>query len=302
MAFGGQAFGHRLQVGHELGVFGDVLAHLVHKEIEAEVGRFLIQPGLDLVAEVFNGDAVLAAVLVQNAFGESWVFARDFRVGAGDVAAFKQGLFAPALPGFAGQALVGVFEGRELVAAVQVAFKLGDVALLAKVAAHLVEDFDEHRQQGIDLVLADDVGLLVDVEQDTLGRDGDGLFQRGAQQFIVSGNLGQEDLQSIHITNAAVFQHQGQHFEQVRFAGAEEARQPHAVGTVVVVVGVQEVFQTLGDFVGQYVFAEFGEQVRFVVGLDHAFNGAADGLLKYAVQFHGCSVPQAWVSKMLNAR
>ena len=88
----------------------------------------------------------------------------------------------------------------------------------------------------------------------------------------------------------------------MRFTGAEEARQPHAVGTVVVVVGLQEVFQTLGNFVGQYVFAELGEQVGFVVGLDHAFNGAADGLLKNAVQFHGCSAPQAWVSKMLNAR
>ena len=87
----------------------------------------------------------MAAVFVQNAFGQGGVFPRDFNVGAGDVAAFKQGLFAPALPGFAGQALVGVFEGGELMAAVQVAFKLGDVALLAKVAAHLVEDLDEHR-------------------------------------------------------------------------------------------------------------------------------------------------------------
>ena len=190
LAFGGQAFGHRLQIGHELGVFGDVLADFVHKEVEAEVGRFLIQPGLDLVAEVFNGDAVLAAVFVQNAFGESWVFARDFRVGAGDVAALQQGLFTTTFPGLVGQTLVGVFEGGELVAAVQVAFKLGDIALLAKVAAHLIEDLDEHRQQGIDLVFADDVGLLVDVEQDALRWDGNGLFQGRAQQLIVSGNFG----------------------------------------------------------------------------------------------------------------
>jgi hypothetical protein len=38
----------------------------------------------------------------------------------------------------------------QLATAVQVALELGDVALLAVVAAHLVEDLDEHRQQRID--------------------------------------------------------------------------------------------------------------------------------------------------------
>jgi hypothetical protein len=39
IALGGQAFGDRLQVGHELGVVGDVLADLIDEEVEAEVRR-----------------------------------------------------------------------------------------------------------------------------------------------------------------------------------------------------------------------------------------------------------------------
>ena len=87
-------------------------------------------------------------------------------------------------------ALVGLLKGFELLPAIEIPFELCDVPLLAEVAAHLVEDLDEHRQQGIDLVFADDVGLLVDVEQDALRWDGNGLFQGRAQQLIVSGNFG----------------------------------------------------------------------------------------------------------------
>ncbi|MDX5278315.1 hypothetical protein ITH39_24900 [Salmonella enterica subsp. enterica serovar Weltevreden] len=74
-------------------------------------------------------------------------------------------------------AVVGFFERLQLVSTVQVSLELGDVPLLAKIAAHLVEDFHKHRKQSVDLSFADNVGLLVDIEQNAFGRDRHGLFE-----------------------------------------------------------------------------------------------------------------------------
>ena len=111
--------------------------------------------------------------------------------------------------------LVGIFEKFQLVSAVQIPLKLSDVPLLAEVAAHLIEDFDEHRQQGVDLALADDVGFLVDVEQNALGRDGDSLFQCCAEQLVFLRNLGQENVERGATVDDTVFQQQSQHFQKV---------------------------------------------------------------------------------------
>ncbi|MNV83116.1 hypothetical protein D3C71_1768970 [compost metagenome] len=78
----------------------------------------------------------------------------------------------------------------EQFATVQVALKLGNIALLAVITTHLIEDFDEHREQGVDLGLADDVGLLVDVEQDAFRGNGDSFLELGAQQLVVVLDLG----------------------------------------------------------------------------------------------------------------
>jgi hypothetical protein len=40
------------------------------------------------------------------------------------------------------------------------------------------------------------------------------------------------------------------------------------------------VLEALGHFIRQYVLVEFNVQARFVVGLDDAFDGAADWQLK----------------------
>src|SRR3546814_8556452 len=130
-----------------------------------------------------------------------------------DLAGFKQGLFPAAFPRLVGQGLVGRLERLELTTPVQVALELRDIALLAVVAAGFVEHLDEYRQQRIDLGLADDVGLLVNVEQNAFGWNGDGLLQLGAQQFIVLRDLGQKqrseehtsELQSLMRISSAVF-------------------------------------------------------------------------------------------------
>ncbi|MNG33882.1 hypothetical protein D3C84_1202350 [compost metagenome] len=55
---------------------------------------------------------------------------------------------------------------------------------------------------------------------------------------------------------------------------------------VVVGIGIEEVLQTLGDFVSQDVFTELVEQASFVVGLDDALNRATDWTLENSVEFH----------------
>ena len=56
---GGEALGNGLQVGHQLGVVGNVLADLVHKEVQAELFVatlfcLLLDIGVHIVREVFN--------------------------------------------------------------------------------------------------------------------------------------------------------------------------------------------------------------------------------------------------------
>ena len=67
-AFGGQAFGHGLQVGHELGVVGNVLPDLVDKKVQPKIGGLLVQPIIDLIGKVFDRQIELLAVLVEDAF------------------------------------------------------------------------------------------------------------------------------------------------------------------------------------------------------------------------------------------
>ena len=145
--------------------------------------------------------------------------------------------------------LIGVLELFVEATAVQIALKLGDVSLLAVVAAHLVEDFDEDGQQRIDLRLADDIGFLIDVEEDALRRDGHRPLQIAAQDLIVAA-FGQEQVERGGSIDMPVFQQERQHLQQVRFTRAEEAGNPDAIGACIVVIGGQKVFQPLFHLIG----------------------------------------------------
>ena len=173
---GGEALGNGLQVGHQLGVVGNVLADLVHKEVQAELFVatlfcLLLDIGIHIVREVFNRDSVFAAVLVQNARCRLRVATGHSGVGFGNIGAFQKGLLPAFLPGATGDGLVLGFELFVQATAVQIALKLGNVPLFAVVAAHFVEDFNEHGQKRINLGFADDIGFLIDVEQNALRRN-----------------------------------------------------------------------------------------------------------------------------------
>ncbi len=193
----------------------------------------------DHVGKIFNRDPVILPVLVEDAAGAVGVLAGGLGIGGGDVVALEQGLLAALFPADARGLLEGLAVLIELVAAIEIALELGDVALLAVVTAGFVENLHEDRQQRVDLGLADDIGFLVDVEQDALRRH-PGRLLEGAAQHLVVVALFQERLERGETVEFAVFQHQGEHFQQVRLARAEKPRQPDAVGALIVVVGVQE--------------------------------------------------------------
>src|SRR3989338_5251661 len=155
--------------------------------------------------------------------------------------------------------------------------------LLAEIAAHLVEYLLEHRQQRIDIGFRDDVGLLVDVEQDRLRRDRHRLAQgAGQHRFVLQ--LFSEEVERLHAIDLAVLQEEGQHLQKVGFARAEEARDPDAVGGAVIVVGLKELLQPLADFACDDIFVEFDTEAGLIVGLDDAVNRTIYGLEKNVAQ------------------
>ena len=125
---------------------------------------------------------------------------------------FKQRLFASCFPGKARDGAVRLLESRVVPTVVQVPLELGNVPLLAVVAAHLVEDLDEHSQQRVDLCLADHIRLLVDVEEDALGRNGGRSLEITAQNFVVS-TLFKKQIEHRPAIDPAVFEQKSQHLE-----------------------------------------------------------------------------------------
>ena len=292
LALGVEALGDRLEVEHQVRVGADELADLVDEEVEPETFGLLVQPSLDLVGEVLDGDGVLVAVLGEDVGRRALALTADFGVGLGDVGLFEDALLAALGPVTAGDALVGLLERLVLAAVVEVALEAGDVALVAVVAAALVEDLDEHLQQGVGLVLGDERRLLVDVEQQALGRDALGLRQQGGQEG--ASGLGAEalrDLGTIELLALDVAEQVGEHLQQVRLTGAEEAGDPHAVGVGVVRVRLQKQLKALGRLIGEDVLVDLGAQVRNVVRLDDALDRALDVLGEDLVQQHRVTLP-----------
>ena len=167
------------------------------------------------------------------------------------------------------------------------------MALVAVVAAALVEDLDEHLEQGVGLVLGDQRGLLVDVEQQALGRDALGLRQQaraGTRRWPWRGSSPTTS-GAVEVLALDVAEQVGEHLQQVRLTGAEEARDPHAVGVRVVGVRLQQELKALGGLVGEDVLLDLGAQVCGVVGLDDALDRALDVLGEDLVQLHRVTLP-----------
>lgn len=118
------------------------------------------------------------------------------------------------MPGSPRDFFVCLFELVVQPAGVKVALKLRDMPLLTVVTAHFVEHFDEHREQGVDLPLADDIGLLIDIEQDALRGNRDRALEIAAQDLVVA-TLWKKKIQGRRSADFAVFQQQREHLQQV---------------------------------------------------------------------------------------
>ena len=291
-ALGVQRLGDGLQVEHEVGVGPDELADLVDEEVQPKTGLLPVQPLADLLGEVLDRHRILVAVLGEDVHRCRPGLAGDLGVGRGHVELLEDPLLATLRPLPPGDASVGRLELLVLAAVVQVPLESGDVALVAVVAATVVEDLHEHLQQRIGLILADQGRLLVDVEQQALRRNARGLAQQRGQECalgLVAETVRHPlagELLPLHIPEQV-----GQHLEQVRLTRTEEAGDPHAVGVGVVGVLLQHRLQALGGLVGQDILVDLGAQMRGVVGLDHTLNRALDILGENLVQPHWLAPP-----------
>ena len=204
-------------------VGADELPDLIDEEVQPKTCWLLVQPGTDLVGEIFDRHRVVVLIRLQDA-------ARD--VQTRDPCIRLINLVPDRRESEAGAALDPLparhrserfLEGVELAFVVELTLEPSDVTLVAVVAAGLVEDLHEHPQQGIGLILADQGGLLVDVEQQAPRRDTVGLVEQRGQEGV--GRLGAEALQN-PLAGKIVALHSAEkvreHLQQVRFTGAEE--------------------------------------------------------------------------------
>ena len=192
-----------------------------------------------LLSEVLNGNPILVSVFIQNPRCGCFGVTSDIGISFCDTPGFQKRLFPPFLPILSRYALIGCLERCVQSPAVQIAFKLGNVPLLAVIAAHLVKHLDEYSQERIDLCFADHIGLLVDVEQNAFGGNGDSPLEIAAKNFVVPA-FGQEQIKRRSAINLAIFQKQCQHLQKVRFAGTKKTGNPHTVGPFIIVVGIQK--------------------------------------------------------------
>ncbi len=99
-ALGVEALGDGLEVEHQVRVGADELADLVDEEVEAVAVGLLVEPRLDLVGKVLDGDRVRRLVLLDDAVGSATTV--HFGEGAIDTRPFQRALLAALGPRDAG--------------------------------------------------------------------------------------------------------------------------------------------------------------------------------------------------------
>ena len=84
---------------------------------------------------------------------------------------------------------------------VKMTLEARDVALLTVVPAVFVEYFNEDGQESVGVLLANHIGFLVDIEQDALRGDRDGLIDKPGQFGIAA--FAAKDLAYLKFINLA---------------------------------------------------------------------------------------------------
>ena len=154
------------------------MTDFIDEEIEPELGRLCLYIGQHLIGEILNREVIVGTELIEHVLK---LLSGDRIIGGVDMLGDARGARAAPFPCFTRCCFEGGLEAIELTLVVEFALELGNVGLLAVVAAEFVKNLNKDREQGIRLCLADDIGFLVDIEQNTLRGNGDGLFDVGAE-------------------------------------------------------------------------------------------------------------------------
>ena len=217
-----------LEVQHQTTVLANESSHLVHQEDQTAAILLFVEVFLHVLAKGFDaqGEVVLGIVhpLLARLLGLPESLAESLH----HFVAVKLIGIPLAHPGMAGEVFIFLMEGVQLALAVQVPLHVGDVWVLGAIPLHFVEHLQEHRQDRFSTGLG--VSPTVDVEQDHVSVAVHCFLDVRKHQRVLDLLLEELDrlLRIAFVLVQAIPQHIAQDLDEVRFTGAEEARDPDA--------------------------------------------------------------------------
>ena len=212
---------------------GDVLTHLVSKEVEAEA-RLLNTPLVDVFlaprGKVLGRGVVVLLVVLEDVGRGALGLASHTVIHDAHLVREDERIAHDRLPGDERLLLDLVLEVVKETRAIKIALEQRNVGLfLCVVATVLVEHLDECRQQTLARVASLGIGLATHVEQYGLGRRLlAGALQRAEQELVVL-NLGLYVVECGLSAHDLVLNEVREDLEQVGLARAIEAGNPGAV-------------------------------------------------------------------------
>mgnify|MGYP000043131084 CR=1 FL=1 len=151
------------------------------------------------------------------------------------------------------------------------------------VVEYLDEGGKETSRLGAALVGRDDV----DVEEDRLARMAGAGHFHGAPQGRVVLELRQDVVNGMFAGDLLVLQKHRENLEHVRFATAEEARNPCAITSGIgIVVLIKETVKVTGKFGSNHVLVEFVGKMLNAGSLHNGINRPVDRLFVHILVFH----------------
>ena len=221
-------FGDGLQVQHQLGVLADELADLVNKEDDAMAWALGVQVVTHQFSKAFDVDAVTVTGIVEPLASGLGRHLQSSTQTGDDVVAQEVHGIAFVGPIVAVGGLKGVFEYLKTTLGNEVTLHVRHVWCVARQTLHLVEDAQEHLQDGVAIGLS--IGFGIDVEEDDVGLAGHGAANVAQKHRVF--DLRFEELRCMPPLTAGrvggfqVGQQVRQNLDEVRFARTEESRHP----------------------------------------------------------------------------